>query len=277
MRMRFTKMQGLGNDFVVIDAIRQRIELDAEQIRQLADRHFGIGCDQVLLVEPPRVPETAFHYRIFNADGTEVEQCGNGARCFARYVRDEGLAEADLIRVGTAAGAISLQLRADGQVSVDMGVPRFAPAEIPLLARSRAPAYDLGAGCRALRIGAVSMGNPHAVLSVSDDLEQAPVAELGPRIERDPLFPRGANVGFMQRQHAAAIRLRVWERGVGETLACGTGACAAMVIGRLWGELEERVEVSLPGGTLLIEWPGEGSPVTMTGPATRVFDGEIDR
>ncbi|MEA1048679.1 diaminopimelate epimerase [Lamprobacter modestohalophilus] len=276
MRMRFTKMQGLGNDFVVIDAIRQQVDLSGAQIRQLADRHFGIGCDQVLLVEPPRSDDTTFHYRIFNADGSEVEQCGNGARCFARYVRDEGLTSANSIRVGTAAGPITLELCPDGQVSVDMGLPRFDPAAIPLAVRARAPAYDLGAGCRALRIGALSMGNPHAVLAVTDDLDQAPVSEIGPRIERDPLFPRGANVGFMQRQSATAIRLRVWERGVGETLACGTGACAAVVVGRLWGELDERVEVSLPGGTLIIDWPGEGMPVRMTGPAVRVFDGSIE-
>jgi len=275
MHMRFTKMQGLGNDFVVIDKIRQQVELGTGQIRRLADRHLGIGCDQVLLVEPPRSDDTAFHYRIFNADGSEVEQCGNGARCFARYVREEGLSTADSIRVGTAAGPITLELRPDGQVSVDMGLPRFDPALIPLAARARAPAYDLGAGCRALLIGAVSMGNPHAVLSVTDDLDQAPVAELGPRIEHDPLFPQGANVGFMQRKSATAIRLRVWERGVGETLACGTGACAAVVVGRLWGELDERVEVGLPGGVLVIDWLGEGTPVRMTGPAVRVFDGVI--
>jgi len=277
MRMRFTKMQGLGNDFVVIDAIRQRVELSAEKVRQLADRHFGIGCDQLLLVEPPRSSDTEFYYRIFNADGSEVAQCGNGARCFARYVHEEGLTSADLIRVGTASGAISLRLQDNGQVSVDMGVPRFDPAEIPLKMRSRAPAYDLGAGCAALRIGAVSMGNPHAVLAVSGEIDDAPVTKLGPRIALDPLFPQGANVGFMARQSANAIRLRVWERGVGETLACGTGACAAVAIGRLWGELDERVEVSLPGGALMIQWPGEGSPVIMTGPAKRVFDGDIDR
>ncbi len=277
MRMRFTKMQGLGNDFVVIDAIRQQVRLSGRQIRQLADRHFGIGCDQVLLVEPPRTDGTEFYYRIFNADGSEVEQCGNGARCFARYVRDEGLSTRDSIRVGTAAGPITLELRPDGQVTVDMGLPRFDPADIPLLARTRAPAYDLGAGCRALRVGAVSMGNPHAVLAVSDDLDQAPVAELGPRIERNPVFPQGVNVGFMQRESATAIRLRVWERGVGETLACGTGACAAVVVGRLWGELDEQVKVSLPGGMLVIDWLGEGMTVRMTGPAVRVFDGDIEQ
>jgi diaminopimelate epimerase len=273
--MRFTKMHGLGNDFVVIDAVRQAVELTPDQIRHLADRHFGIGCDQVLLIEPPRLEETAFHYRIFNADGGEVEQCGNGARCFARYVYDEGLSTNDQIRVGTAAGAINLMLQADGQVSVNMGVPRFEPDAIPLLARSRAPAYDFGAGCEALRFGAVSMGNPHAVLSVTS-VEQAPVSELGPRIEQAPLFPRGANVGFMQYQSPSQIRLRVWERGVGETLACGTGACAAVAVGRLWGELDERVEVELAGGTLVIEWPGEGESIVMTGPATRVFDGDIE-
>lgn len=275
MRLSFTKMQGLGNDFVVIDALRQAIALNPEQIRFLADRHFGIGCDQVLLVEAPQLPGTQFHYRIFNADGGEVEQCGNGARCFARYVRDAGLTHNEVIRVGTAAGAINLRIQADGQVNVDMGVPCFDPEAIPIRARMRAPAYDLGTGCEAMRLGAVSMGNPHAVLTVAD-VEAAPVATLGPRIEREPLFPHGANVGFMQRLAGDRIRLRVWERGVGETLACGTGACAAVVVGRLWGELDERVKVHLPGGALMIEWPGEGAPVTMTGPAARVFDGEID-
>jgi diaminopimelate epimerase len=275
MRLKFTKMQGLGNDFVVIDAISQDVSLTAAQVRQLADRHFGIGCDQLLLVESPRLPETAFHYRIFNADGNEVEQCGNGARCFARYVRDQGLTAQDAIRVGTAAGPITLQLRADGHVSVDMGVPRFDPAGIPLLARSRAPAYDLGSGCQAIRFGAVSMGNPHAVISVPDTA-LAPVDVLGPRLQQEALFPQGVNVGFMQRLSADRIRLRVWERGVGETLACGTGACAAAVIGRLWGELDERVRVDLPGGSLSIEWFGEGEPVIMAGPALRVFDGKID-
>jgi diaminopimelate epimerase len=275
MSIRFTKMHGLGNDFVVIDAVRQAVELTSDRVKRLADRHFGIGCDQVLLIEPPRLAGTAFHYRIFNADGGEVEQCGNGARCFARYVHEEGMSSEEAIRVGTAAGAITLMLRADGQVSVDMGVPRFEPSAIPLLARSRAPAYDLGAGCEALRIGAVSMGNPHAVIAVAS-VDQAPVSQLGPHIEHAPLFPRGANVGFMQHKGPGQIRLRVWERGVGETLACGTGACAAVVVGRLWGELDERVEVELPGGILVVEWPGEGEPVVMTGPATRVFDGDIE-
>ncbi|KAA6186562.1 diaminopimelate epimerase [Thiohalocapsa marina] len=275
MRLHFTKMHGLGNDFVVIDAISQRLDMTPELSRRLADRRFGIGCDQVLLVEAARLPGTEFHYRIFNADGSEVEQCGNGARCFARFVRDQGLTRSDDIAVGTAAGPIRLKAQPDGQISVDMGVPQLDPAAIPFQARRRAAAYDLWQGCSALRIGAVSMGNPHAVLHV-EDIAQAPVAELGPRIECDPRFPRRVNVGFMQIIDAAHIRLRVWERGVGETLACGTGACAAVVIGRLWGELDEAVEVTLPGGALQIQWAGEGASVTMTGPAARVFEGDIE-
>jgi diaminopimelate epimerase len=241
----------------------------------MADRHRGVGCDQVLLVEAPRLPDTLFHYRIFNADGSEVEQCGNGARCFARFVRDQGLTDRADIPVGTAAGPIRLTLTPDGQVRVNMGVPRLQPAALPFLVRHRAPAYDLGRGCEGLRIGAVSMGNPHAVLRV-DQIEQAPVASVGPRVENDPRFPNRVNVGFMQVLDGEEIRLRVWERGTGETAACGTGACAAVVIGRLWGELGERVTVHLPGGDLSIEWAGEGEPVWMTGPATRVFEGEID-
>ena len=274
MRLRFTKMQGLGNDFVVIDAINQAVTMTPDLARRLADRRFGIGCDQILLVASPQLPDAAFHYRIYNADGSEVEQCGNGARCFARFVRDQGLTASDEIIVGTAAGVIVLRLHSDGQVSVDMGRPRLEPAEVPFKAGRRAPAYDLGHGCDAIRIGVVSMGNPHAVVAV-DDADNAPVSTLGPRIENDPRFPQRTNVGFMQVIDSAHIRLRVWERGVGETLACGTGACAAVVIGRLWGELDERVSVELPGGSLVIEWPGEGSSVTMTGPATRVFDGDI--
>jgi diaminopimelate epimerase len=275
MRLHFTKMHGLGNDFVVIDAIHQTLDMTPELSRRLADRRRGIGCDQVLLVEAPRLAGTEFHYRIFNADGSEVEQCGNGARCFARFVREQGLTRSDRIAVGTAAGVISLEVRPDSQISVDMGVPRLDPADIPFDAKRRAAAYDLGHGCDALRIGAVSMGNPHAVLRV-DDIEQAPVEDIGPRIEHDRHFPNRVNVGFMQIIDAGHIRLRVWERGVGETLACGTGACAAVVVGRLWGELGERVRVELPGGELVIHWLGEGTAVIMTGPAARVFDGDID-
>jgi diaminopimelate epimerase len=275
MHLHFTKMHGLGNDFVVIDAIHQTLDMTPELSRRFADRRRGIGCDQVLLVEVPRLAGTEFHYRIFNADGSEVEQCGNGARCFARFVREQGLTRSDRIAVGTAAGVISLEVRPDSQISVDMGVPRLDPADIPFDAKRRAAAYDLGHGCDALRIGAVSMGNPHAVLRV-DDIEQAPVEDIGPRIEHDRHFPNRVNVGFMQIIDAGHIRLRVWERGVGETLACGTGACAAVVVGRLWGELGERVRVELPGGELVIHWLGEGTAVIMTGPAARVFDGDID-
>lgn len=273
--MQFTKMQGLGNDFVVLDGVRSPIHMTAALAARLADRRFGVGCDQVLLVEPPRLAGTDFHYRIFNADGSEVEQCGNGARCFARFVRDQGLTTKDAIPVGTAAGPILLELRADGQVSVDMGVPRLEPAEIPFEADQRAPTYALDLDGDGVEIAAVSMGNPHAVLRVGD-VEHAPVTSLGPRIEGHPRFPQRVNVGFMQVLERDRIRLRVWERGAGETLACGTGACAAVVAGRLWGVLDAEVAVQLPGGTLVIHWGSDGQPVQMTGPATRVFDGDID-
>ena len=275
MRLQFTKMHGLGNDFVVIDAINQSVDITPELSRRLADRRFGIGCDQLLLVEPARLAGTDFHYRIFNADGSEVEQCGNGARCFARFVREQGLTHRDEIPVGTAAGAIRLNIQADGQVSVDMGSPRLEPAEIPFLADARAASYQLAIDGNALSIGAVSMGNPHAVLRV-DDVDQAPVARLGSRIEQDQHFPNRVNVGFMQIVDRGHIRLRVWERGAGETLACGTGACAAAVVGRIQGDLDERVRVTLPGGDLVIHWPGAGTSLTMTGPASRVFDGVIE-
>jgi diaminopimelate epimerase len=275
MRLQFTKMHGLGNDFVVIDAINQSVDMTPALSRLLADRRFGIGCDQLLLVEPARLAGTEFHYRIFNADGSEVEQCGNGARCFARFVREHGLTHRDEIPVGTAAGAIRLHIQADGQVSVDMGSPRLEPAEIPFLADARAASYPLALDDDALSIGAVSMGNPHAVLRV-DDVDQAPVARLGPRIEQDQHFPNRVNVGFMQIVDRGHIRLRVWERGAGETLACGTGACAAAVVGRIQGDLDERVRVTLPGGDLVIHWPGASASVTMTGPASRVFDGAIE-
>jgi diaminopimelate epimerase len=275
MRLRFTKMQGLGNDFVVVDAINQSVDMTPALSRRLADRRFGIGCDQLLLVEPARLPGTDFHYRIFNADGSEVEQCGNGARCFARFVREHGLTNRDEIPVGTAAGPIRLSIQADGQVSVDMGSPRLEPPEIPFLADARATSYQLTLDGEALSIGAVSMGNPHAVLRV-EDVDSARVAHLGPRIEHHQRFPNRVNVGFMQIVDRGHIRLRVWERGAGETLACGTGACAAAVVGRLQGDLDEQVRVTLPGGDLVIHWPGAGASVVMTGPASRVFDGVID-
>ncbi|MGE5152473.1 MAG: diaminopimelate epimerase [Bdellovibrio bacteriovorus] len=269
-------MQGLGNDFVVIDAIRQSVRLDPAQVRRLADRRFGIGCDQVLLVEPPRLPGTDFHYRIFNADGSEVEQCGNGARCFARFVRDQGLTDKTEIPVGTAAGAIRLLVEPDGQVRVDMGPPILEPVRIPFLVDRQALTYPLEVGGEVLEIGALSMGNPHAVLLV-DDVDAAPVGRLGPLIEHHPRFPQRVNAGFMQVLTSDQIRLRVHERGAGETLACGTGACAAVVSGRLRGLLDRRVRVTLPGGDLVIEWPGVSHPVLMTGPAERVFEGEIER
>ncbi|WP_297527955.1 diaminopimelate epimerase [Thiohalobacter sp.] len=275
MRLEFTKMHGLGNDFVVIDGIHQTVPTDAATLARLADRRRGIGCDQILIVEPPRAPGAEFRYRIFNADGGEVEQCGNGARCFARFVREKGLTDRDRFPVETLAGVIELRVRDDEQVEVDMGVPRLEPAEIPFEAPARAPRYALEVAGETLEVGAVSMGNPHAVLEV-DDVDSAPVARLGPAIEHHPRFPRRTNVGFMQVVAPDHIRLRVHERGAGETEACGTGACAAMVIGRLWGRLDPEVTVSLPGGDLVISWAGEGTPVIMTGPAETVFEGSIE-
>jgi diaminopimelate epimerase len=275
MPLRFTKMHGLGNDFVVIDAIHQSIELDRDQIQQLADRRFGIGCDQLLLVQAPREPEVDFTYRIFNADGGEVEQCGNGARCFARFVRDKGLIDRDTIQVATAAGRLTLQIEADGQVTVNMGVPCFEPASIPFEADAPAGSYSLELGTETVKIGAVSLGNPHAVLEV-DDIEHAPVERLGPLIERHARFPRRVNAGFMQVLDTGHIRLRVYERGAGETLACGSGACAAVAVARQQGQVGDKVEVALPGGTLQVEWQGPGTPVMMTGPATTVFEGTIE-
>lgn len=275
MTLRFTKMHGLGNDFVVIDAVRQAVSLTAEQIRRIADRHTGIGCDQLLLVEAPHQDQTLFHYRIFNADGNEVEQCGNGARCFARFVHDQGLTGERRIPVTTGGGALILSLEDDGQVTVNMGVPEFSPAKIPFIADQRAPHYALDVDGQTIEIGAVSMGNPHAVLRV-DDVTSAPVASLGPAIESHPRFPNHVNAGFMQVVDQKMINVRVFERGVGETLACGTGACAAMVMGRQWHLLDETVQVVLTGGTLMIRWRGEGEPVMMTGPAQTVFEGTID-
>jgi diaminopimelate epimerase len=249
--------------------------LDAGRIRRLADRHFGIGCDQVLLVEASDRPEADFRYRIFNADGGEVGQCGNGARCFARFVRDHGLTEKDELSVVTAAGLLRLRLQPEGWVAVDMGQPRLEPAEVPFFATERASRYPIAADGVELQVGVVSMGNPHAVLLV-DDVNRAPVAHLGPLLERHGRFPQRANVGFMQIVAPDHIRLRVFERGTGETLACGSGACAAVVVGRLWGRLWPNVRVELPGGELHIHWAGEGEAVTLTGPATTVFEGWIE-
>lgn len=274
MDIKFTKMHGLGNDFVVIDAINQDIDLSEEQVRLIADRHFGIGCDQLLLVEAAESDDIDFVYRIFNADGGEVEQCGNGARCFAVFVREKGLTDKDIIRVETSSGKIELSVQADGQVTVNMGIPEFDPWKIPFNADSRRDEYSLDANGEVLKIGAVSMGNPHAV-TIVDDVDNVDVDILGSAIESHPLFPNRVNAGFMQVMNVSHIRLRVYERGAGETLACGTGACAAMVVGYTQGYLTENVQVDLAGGSLQISWQGEASPVMMTGPATTVFEGSI--
>lgn len=274
MRLQFTKMHGLGNDFVVLDRVTQRFNIDADLIRTLADRHFGIGCDQVLVVDIPSIPEADFRYRIYNCDGSEVEHCGNGARCFAKFVRDHQLTGKRRIAVETAKGMIEVRVTRSNQYCVNMGTPWLEPADIPFVADARANSYDLEVDCQHYEIGAVSMGNPHAVLVV-DDVDTAPVHELGPKIEHHPRFPNRVNVGFMQIISRGHIKLRVFERGAGETLACGTGACAAVVSGNLRGLLDRRVKVELPGGTLNIEWGGEGKPLEMIGPAARVFDGEI--
>lgn len=273
--LKFSKMHGLGNDFIVIDAIEQAVNLSPEQIRFLADRRFGVGCDQVLLVEPAHSAEADFRYRIFNADGGEVAQCGNGARCFARFVRDKGLSSKDAIAVETASGLIYPTMQADGSVTVDMGKPIFEPAKIPFIAEEQATTYMLAVPEHGKKeITALSMGNPHAVMLV-DNVDDAPVLEIGPLIESHERFPERVNVGFMQLQDADTIRLRVYERGAGETSACGTGACAAVVSGIRRGLLANEVMVALPGGQLHISWPDEQSSVWMTGPAEHVFDGEI--
>ncbi|UQN13658.1 diaminopimelate epimerase [Methylococcus capsulatus] len=272
--MHFTKMQGLGNDFVVIDAIHQTVNLDEAALRRLADRHYGIGCDQILLVEPPASDEVDFRYRIFNADGGEVSQCGNGARCFARFVREKGLIDRDEIRVETAAGRMVLWLEAGGEVRVEMGVPRHAPAEVPLLADRERSVYTVNVEGVDWRFGAVSVGNPHAVITVAD-VDEAPVARVGTVLERHELFPERANIGFMQVLDLHHARLRVYERGTGETLACGSGACAAAVVGILQGTLESPVRIDLPGGTLRIGWQGRGTPVYLSGPAVTVFEGRM--
>jgi diaminopimelate epimerase len=272
-RLRFTKMQGLGNDFVVFDGVRERVALAPAEIRRIADRHFGVGCDQVLLVEKATRPDVDFRYRIFNADGGEVEQCGNGARCFVHFVRAQGLTAKRAIRVETRGGVIEPVLEADGQVTVDMGPPRFAPDEIPFVSASDALVQALDVGGRTVAITAVSMGNPHAVQVVAD-IDVAPVLSEGPQIERHERFPQGVNAGYMQVIDRANIRLRVWERGAGETLACGTGACAAVVTGIRRGLLASPVSVATRGGVLGISWAGAGTPVMMTGPAETVFEGE---
>jgi len=275
MLLEFTKMHGLGNDFVLINAIDQQVQLSLEQCRFIADRRFGIGCDQILLVERPRDPATDFYYRIINADGSEVEQCGNGARCFARFVHEKGLTAKREIDVGTLSGHIRLFLEEDGLVRVNMGAPILEPERIPFEAEGRANSYPIEVLDQSLTIGAVSMGNPHAVLVV-EDVDKAPVERLGPALEQHPRFPQRANVGFMQVCSREHIRLRVFERGSGETLACGTGACAAAVAGQIQGLLDQQVRVSLPGGDLVIKWSGDEHPVWMSGPAKTVYEGRIE-
>lgn len=275
MKLEFTKMHGLGNDFVVLDATRTAIELDTTQLRFLADRHHGIGCDQVLIVESAQTAGTDFYYRIYNADGNEVEQCGNGARCLAVFVHDRGLFNKDELVAETSGGQVQMIILPDQQVRVNMGVPDFSPSTIPFIADAEAASYTLDVNGKALTVGAVSMGNPHVVTHVTD-IGNARVCELGPLIEQHERLPRHANVGFMEIIASNHIRLRVYERGSGETLACGTGACAAVVTGRQQGLLDDKVTVELPGGNLSIQWEGGDAPVWMTGPATHVFDGQIE-
>ncbi|HEX2546507.1 MAG TPA: diaminopimelate epimerase [Ramlibacter sp.] len=286
MRVRFTKMQGAGNDFVVLDETRQRLNLSADQYRRLADRHFGVGADQVLSVRPAPAAGVDFEYVIHNADGGEVEQCGNGARCFARYVIDKGLAQGERLRVQTLSGVIEPRLNADGRVTVDMGRPVFTLADVPFVAAGLSPHKDgawekwhLALGTYAeseiVAVAVLSMGNPHAVQEVRD-VDHAPVARQGPVIEHHPRFPKRVNAGFMEIQDRGRIKLRVFERGAGETLACGTGACAAVVAGIRLGKLDAKVDVETRGGLLTIEWAGGDAPVLMTGPAVTVFEGEIE-
>ncbi len=275
MRIKFTKMHGLGNDFVVLDGVNQAIDLTPDQARFLADRHFGVGCDQILVVEKSARSDADFRYRIFNADGGEVEQCGNGARCFVRFVHEKGLTTKRAIRVETQGGLIEPCLESDGSVTVDMGAPRFEPAHVPFVTDSDALVQSLQLDGARVDITALSMGNPHAVQVVAN-VDAAPVAEQGRQIEKHPRFPQRVNAGFMQVADRHAIRLRVFERGAGETLACGTGACAAVVAGIARGLLDSPVKVTTRGGDLSIAWEGPGQPVLMTGPAVTVFDSEIE-
>lgn len=272
MQVQFSKMHGLGNDFVVIDNVTQNVFFSKEKIKQLADRNFGIGFDQLLVVEPPYDPEQDFHYRIFNADGSEVSQCGNGARCFARFVKLKGLINRNKIMVSTKSGKMVLYLEKDGHVTVNMGKPNFIPSEVPIKANKQEKTYIVRAGEQTFFTGAVSMGNPHCVMEV-EDVQTADVENIGPLLTKHERFPEGVNAGFMQIISPNHIKLRVFERGTGETLACGSGACAAVAIGQVQGKLDKDVTVDLPGGRLRIRWPGEDSALKMTGPAEHVYDG----
>ncbi len=274
MEYHFTKMHGIGNDFVVFDTFTQSLTLSREQVRHIADRNFGIGCDQVLLLEPSQSETADVRYRIFNADGGEVMQCGNGARCAAVYLEEKGLTDKRTITAETGAGQLILQIEECGGVTVNMGVPEFEPAKIPMNTNQREDFYHLILGEQEIEFGAVSMGNPHAVIFV-DDVDVMPLHELGPAIQGSELFPESVNVGFIEILNKQAFKLRVFERGSGETLACGSGACAAMVIACQQGYLEGTIDAELRGGHLTLRWAGEGEPVYMTGPATIVFEGKI--
>ncbi|MGQ0620939.1 MAG: diaminopimelate epimerase [Panacagrimonas sp.] len=275
MKLSFTKMHGTGNDFVVIDATRERFAPTPALLQRLTHRRFGVGCDQVLVVESASTPDVDFDYRIFNSDGSEVGQCGNGSRCLARFVFERGLSPEPRLRVRTSTSVLELQRREDGQVTVNMGVPRFEPQEVPFDAPERRARYSLMLDGQRVEFGAASIGNPHLVMEVAD-VDTAPVLALGPRLESHPSFPQRVNVGFLQVLGTDRARLRVYERGAGETLACGSGACAAVAVAQTWGRLGERVEVQVRGGSLLIEWAGEGAAVRMTGPAETVFRGELE-
>lgn len=275
MILKFSKMHGLGNDFMVVDGVTQKIFFSPELIKRLSDRHFGVGFDQLLLVEPPYDPEVDFHYRIFNADGSEVQMCGNGARCFVRFVVDHGLTYKHDIKVSTVSGVLRLKLNDDDSVTVNMGVPQLQPDKLPFKAYGQRECYDLEVeGFGVISVGAVSMGNPHAVINV-EDVKTAPVQELGALVERHERFPERVNVGFSEKVSNHEINLRVFERGCGETLACGTGACAAVVAGIVQQRLVSPVKVNLPGGSLNISWEGKDSPVMMSGPAVLVYEGQI--
>lgn len=274
MHFHFSKMHGLGNDFMVVDCITQNIFFSPDLIRRLADRHTGVGFDQLLVVEAPYDPETDFHYRIFNADGSEVEQCGNGARCFARFVRMKGLTNKYSINVSTKKGKMVLKIEENDLITVNMGIPEFEPSKIPFKAKQPEKTYILRTDAHTLFCGAVSMGNPH-VVTVVDDADTADVDTLGPLLESHERFPERVNAGFMQVVNREEVRLRVYERGAGETQACGSGACGAVAVGITQGLLAENVKVSLPGGDLHISWQGPGKPLYMTGPATHVFDGQL--
>ncbi len=275
MRLAFTKMHGLGNDFIVLDAAGPSDVPSPADLRRLADRRTGIGFDQALVLEPPRVAGTDVYYRIFNADGSEVEQCGNGARCIARLVASRLRRRDRELVMDSPGGRVRARLRGDGQVSVSMGVPDFAPDALPFLADAEAPVYHLDLPTGPVDFGAVSMGNPHAVLRVRS-VDAAPVDTVGPALENHARFPRRVNVGFLEIVAPDHVRLRVFERGVGETRACGTGACAAVALGRRHGPLAEEVRVDAPGGRMIVQWPGPGEPVWLTGPAETAFTGQVD-